>query len=324
MLKRNIAKEPQSVRHYMDMGQYLYRSREVLDSAKYFAKALEIAAVPVEFGPDVSPAEQAIENDQHAKEREKLNFVINDKEQTPSKDRQEFTRIIEATREMLNNSATNFKSWDWIRDQALHYANQGKLDQAQQLLLKHIETVKDNAKLEQAYVLLLDTQLQMKRMDLSHDTFLKIANAYALRPELLRQAGHALYSKQGAFEEPDRADVLKMSETLFRSAIAVSRKFNELEMAGQCSFELGNVLCYQERTELAAGVYRDSIDLTKAVTAKEDRMQRLVDCLKKLKKYSDARKVLYDLSKSPRTDISTRAKQDLKALELQEPSPDNK
>jgi hypothetical protein len=84
------------------------------------------------------------------------------------------------------------------------------------------------------------------------------------------------------------------------------------------------VLCYQERTELAAGVYRDSIDLTKAVTAKEDRMQRLVDCLKKLKKYSDARKVLYDLSKSPRTDISTRAKQDLKALELQEPSPDNK
>lgn len=321
MLKSNIAKEPQRISHYMDMGQYLFKNRRVIESAQFFSKALEVAAAPLVFGPDDSPADRAIETSLRVQERDKLNFVITDKETTPAKDHAEFARIVETARDLLTSA--NFEDWGWIQGQALHYANQGKLDQAQQLLLKHIEYLKqDKTKLEQAYIFLLDIQLQMKRLDLAHETYTTFCKAYSRQPMLMRQTAHALYSKQGIFEGLDRSDVLSMAETLFRMAIDVAGQINDPEGGGQCNFELGNVLVLQDRLELACAAYHDSIVGTKSQTAREDRAQRLVECLIKMKKFSEARKALYDLTKSTRVDVATKAKQDLKTIKLLEPSPD--
>lgn len=321
MLKGNIAKEPTRVAHYIDMGHYLFVNNKINESAEMYAQALEIAGMPLEFGAEVAADERRLEVRLRAEDQNRLNEELRHKEHWPGKDLAQFVKTVERAREVVTN-AGNFKDWNWAQEQANNYIRDGRLEDAHRLLIRHIDMAKDSPLLAQAYINLLQLRLKMKKMEPVRDTYKTFMNIYGGRPELLRQAGNAVYSTQAGFDGKQREEVLAMAETMFRKGVTLS-KSGEPELLALCSFELGNVLSLQNRAEDALKPYRDSIDGTRDMPTKELRSQRLVDSLKTLRHFADARKVLLLLEKSKTPEVAERAKQDLKEIDLLEPSPDN-
>ena len=58
------------------------------------------------------------------------------------------------------------------------------------------------------------------------------------------KAANAIYSSAQQFPEKDRMELLKLSETLLRRALAAAGNRNE--MSALCKFELANVLSFPE------------------------------------------------------------------------------
>jgi tetratricopeptide (TPR) repeat protein len=322
MLNGNIAKEKSRVAHYVDLGHYLFVNNRLNESAEAYAQALEVAGTPIEFEQNVTDDERRLEVRLRAEDQNRLNDELRKKEHWPGKDLTTFVRVVEHARETVTN-AGNYRDWNWTQEQANNYVRDGKVEDAQKLLIKHIEAVKEGPLLAQAYINLMSVRLKMKKMDSVAETYNAFMKNYGTRPELLRQAGNAMYSTHSTFEGKDRDAVLNMAETMFRNGVKLT-KHGEPELKALCNFELGNVFVLQNRAEQAIQPYRDSIDGTNDKGTKELRSQRLVECFKGLRKFADARKVLVDLEKSKSQDISDRAKQLLKEIDLIEPSPDNK
>ncbi len=322
MLNGNIAKEKYRVAHYVDLGHYLFVNNRLTEAADAYARALEVAGTPIEFDEGVTQDERRLEIRLRAEDQNRLNDELRKKEHWPGKDLTAFVRIVEGAREIATN-AGNFRDWNWAQEQANNYVHDGKLEDAQKLLTRHIDAVKDGPLLAQAYINLLSVRLKMKKMEPVQETYNTFMKLYGSRPELLRQAGNAVYSTQATFEGKDRDTVLTMAETMFRKGVALTRG-GEPELKALCNFELGNVLALENRAELALQPYKDSIDGTSDKGTKELRAQRLVESLKALKKFTDARKVLTELEKSRNQDVSEKAKLLLKEIDLIEPSPDNK
>ena len=321
MLNGNIAKEPTRVAHYIDMGHYLFVNNRLNESAEMYAQALEVSGMPLEFAADVPADERRLEVRLRAEDQNRLNEELRHKEHWPGKDLAQFVKIVERAREVVTN-AGNFKDWNWAQEQANNYIRDGRLEDAHRLLLRHIDMAKDNPLLAQAYINLLQLRLKMKKIEPVRETYKTFMNLYGSRPELLRQAGNAVYSTQSNYDGKQRDEVLTMAETMFRKGVALSKN-GEPELLALCNFELGNVLTLQNRAEDALKPYRDSIDGTRDLPTKELRSQRLVDSMKTLRHFADARKVLLVLEKSKTPEVADRAKQDLKEIDLLEPSPDN-
>ena len=322
MLNGNIAKEKSRVAHYVDLGHYLFVNNRLNESAEAYAQALEVAGTPIEFEQTVSDEERRLEVRLRAEDQNRLNDELRKKEHWPGKDLTTFVRVVEHARETVTN-AGNYRDWTWTQEQANNYVRDGKVEDAQKLLIKHIEAVKEGPLLAQAYINLMSVRLKMKKMDTVTETYNAFMKSYGARPELLRQAGNAMYSTHSTFEGKERESVLTMAETMFRNGVTLT-KHGEPELKALCNFELGNVLVLQGRGELALQPYKDSIDGTNDKGTKELRSQRLVECLKGLRKFADARKMLAELEKSKSPDIAERARQVLKEIDLLEPSPDNK
>ena len=322
MLNGNIAKEKYRVAHYVDKGHYLFVNNRLNEAAEAYAQALETAGSPIEFDESVTQEERRLEVRLRAEDQNRLNDELRKKEHWPGKDLTAFVRIVESARENQVN-AGNYRDWTFAQEMANNYVHDGKLEDAQKLLLKHIDAVKEGPMLAQAYINLLSVRLKMKKMDAVNETYAAFMKNYGTRPELLRQAGNAVYSTQATFEGKDRDAVLTIAETMFRKGVTLTRG-GEPELKALCNFELGNVLALENRAEQSIQPYKDSIDGTNDKGTKELRSQRLVDSYKALRKFAEARKVLSELEKSRSADIAEKAKQTLKEIDLIEPSPDNK
>jgi tetratricopeptide (TPR) repeat protein len=322
MLNGNIAKEPTRVAHYVDLAHYLFVNNKIPEAAEIYAQALEVSAAPLEFAQNVPTQERQLEVRLRAEDQNRLNEELRKKEHWPGKDLAAFVKTIEHARELAIN-AGSYKDWKWAREMANNYVRDGRVEDAQRLLLRHIDAVKSghDPDLAQAYIDLMSVRLKMKKIDLVRESYKSFMNLYGQQAQLLRQAGNAVYSAHSLYDGRDRSEVLDMSEAMFRKGVSLSRH-GDGELKALCNFELGNVLVLQSRHDQAIQPFKESIDDTKDVSTKEIRSQRLVECYKVLRRFDDARKALTDLAKSKSGDIAERARQELKEIELLEPSPD--
>ena len=319
MLRGTIERENMRVSHYVDLAHYLFVNDRISEAGDVYRKALQVASTELVTGPDISPDERGLELRLRAEDRNRLNEEIRKKSHWAGKDVAEFRELI--MREQEKIAVTNVQEWAWVSVQAANFIQDRKLAQAQKLYLDHIKAAKVVASLDQAYIGLLSLRLKMHALEASKETFNQFWNLYSNRPDLLRQAGNAMYTAHTGFQGQERADVLDMAEKLFRKGIL---RHGEPELNALLKFELGRVLCYQGNTEKALPYFRESIETTNDASTKELRSQILVENLKVLRNFAEMRKILNVLIKSPREQIADKARTDLKELDMIEPSPESK
>jgi len=325
MLRANIEREKQSVRNYMDLGHYLFVNDELDEAAEVYAQAQQVAAAPLEFGPDISREEQSLEYRLRAEDTNRLVAELKRKRAWPNKDLTKFIRVVDQGAELATGK--NVTEWVAVREMAMSFAQEQKYPRAEALLLKHIAAVSKSAtfsqvNLPQAYIELLLVRLRMHNLEGARETRQRFLELYGGDAACLRQAANGVYSTAKTYEGGERAEVLSMAEQMLRTSVERTRPGRgEPELHALCKFELANVLCLQGRAEPAAPLYREAIAGTKDESTKELRTQNLIACLKTLNNLGEARALLANLSKSPREDVAKKAQEELRQLM---PSPDNK
>jgi len=320
MLRSNVDKEKQCVRHYMDLGHYLFVNDELDEAAEVYAKALQVAVTPLEFPPEMKVEERALETRLRAEDANRLNEEIKRKTHWPTKDVLKFANILRQQQELVTGK--NVTEWVTVYQMVQNYIQEQKYERAQALLLRHIAAVPNTPLLPQAYIELLRLRLRMHNLEGVRETYGKFFDAYGGRAELLRQAANGVYSAAQSYQGAERTEVLNMAERMLRTAVLLTKPGRgEPELHALCKFELANVLCLQSKPELAVPYYREGIAGTKHEGMKALRSQNLVECLKQMHNLAEARTVLTDLANNPDPEIAKKAKEDLRQLV---PSPENK
>jgi tetratricopeptide (TPR) repeat protein len=322
MLQAAIDQDKQRVSNYMDLAHYLFMNDELDQAAETYVRALQVAAAPIVFDPAIDAAERILQTRLRNEDTHRLNDEIKKKKNWANKDVARFKTILDKQQETIANS--NPGDWPWVAEQADNFVRQDKLDRAESLYVQHIAVAKGIVTLPQAYIQLLTLRLRMRNLDKSRETYEKFSELYGNRPELLRQAGNAIYGQHTSFEGEARMEVLTRAEKLLSRGAKLTQKQGDGELNALCKFELANVLMLQGRADVAAPYYQESVDGTRDATTRELRNQRLAECYKSLGKTAEARHVLEILAGSPRETISAQAKADLKQLEASKPSPENK
>ncbi|MFH0939945.1 MAG: PEGA domain-containing protein [Planctomycetota bacterium] len=318
MLRRACDAENYRIAHNTDLGHYLFVNNELDEAAEAYGKALQIASAPPNFPKDMDVDTRNLETRLRAEDITRLNEEIKKKSGWAGKDVTRFRASLNKQKEIIANA--NCGEWVWVREQALIYINEDQLDRAHTLYLKHIATAKNADTLSQAYIALLALRIKMRNLVGAKETYNRFAELYGHRADLLRQAGHEVYVSATLLQGEDRHKMLALAENLFRKGIDLTKK-NDHEQSALCQFELGNVLCLQNNIAQAALLFRESIDNTRDMFTKELRSQKLVDSLRSLSAYADARVILNELARSPREAIAAKAKADLQELDAIKPSP---
>lgn len=324
MLKTSIAKERWRVAHYIDLAHYQFVNNRIADAAETYAQSLAVAGTEIEFPAEFSQQDRSLEIRLRAEDVNRLNEELRHKEHYPGKDPAAmiaFRNVINDQRELLTH--TNYIDWKWVQAQVDSYVQDGRYLDAQTLLVKHIDTLKVGPNLDQAYMALLAVRLRLKTIKSIRESYEAIDAKYDDNPSLMRQAACAIYPAETHFGGHDRLELLIMAEKLLLKGLTAAQKSKNPEQTALLNFNLGNVLMLEERPDQAEPHYRASTEGTAEASNKEEWALKLVVCCKALKKWDDARKLLDGLIKSPRSDIENRARQELKAVDLLDPSPDN-
>jgi hypothetical protein len=322
MLRSNVEADKQRVSHYMDLGHYLFINDELDEAAEAYARAVQVAGTELEFDALVEPSERQLETRLRAEDRNRLNDEVRKKSNWPGKDVARFRAILAKQQEAV--AEANFTDWLWVQEQSNNFIRDEKFERAQTLLVKHIEaTAKGTQSLPQAYIALLSLRLRMHNLEKSKETFDQFHKSYGARADLARQAANSIYSTYASYQGEERKVVLGMAEKLLVKGVESSRK-GDAELNALCTFELANVMTLQGRAEGAAPIYKESISGTNHAETKELRTQRLIEAYRTLGRNAEARTLLTELAASPREHIATKAKADIKELDLLKPSPDGK
>ncbi|HYG74345.1 MAG TPA: PEGA domain-containing protein [Planctomycetota bacterium] len=334
MLRGAVDREKHRVSNYMDLGHYLFVNNELDESAEVYAKALQVAAAPLEFPPGTDETERRLEQRLRAEDTNRLNEEIRKKSHWPNKDVTKWTAILKRQQEEV--AGRNVTDWVFVNEQVDNFKRDEKFERAQSLLLQHIQAVKNGPMLPQAYIALMSLRLRMKNMEGLRETFSQFMDLYENQPTLVRQAGNAVYTMAGNFQGDDQKEILVMAEKLMRKGVTVTQRMRgDPELLALCKFELGNVMMLQGRSEESVALYRESIDGTRDASTRELRSQRLVEAFTRTRNYTEAKKVLTNLAKSTREDIARKAREDLqnvdqllkeeqKQKQIKEPSPEQK
>jgi tetratricopeptide (TPR) repeat protein len=325
MLRANVEREKQCVRHYMDLAHYLFVNDELDEAAEVYVKAQQVAVTPLEFAPETSAEEKSLEFRLRAEDADRLIQEIKRKKSWVGKDLTKFKEIVDRGQELAAGKTVT--DWVFVRETVLGYIQDQKHQNAQALLLQHIAAVTKDKKapqvnLPQAYIELILVRLRMHNLAATRETTQRFLELYGGDPACLRQAANGIYTTAKGYQGIERAEALAMAEQMLKLGTELSRPARgEPEMHALCKFELANVLCLQGRHEQAAPLYREAIAGTKDASTKELRTMNLVECLKTLNNPGEARGLLAPLCNSPREDIAKRAKEELRLLM---PSPENK
>jgi tetratricopeptide (TPR) repeat protein len=322
MLQAAIEQDRQRVASHMDLAHYLFMNDELDLSAETYVRALQVASTPLAFEEGVDAAERQLRLRLRGEETNRLNEELKKKKNWPGKDVARFKTILDKQQETI--AKRNPEDWQWVAEQANNFVQQDKLDQAQSLYLQHIAVAKGAGSLPQAYIQLMTVRLRLRNVETTRETVNKFFELYGNRPELLRQAGNAVYGAHHRFAGQQRMDVLLMGEKLLRRGAELTQRKADSEMNALCKFELAIVLNLQGRADAALPLFQESADGTKDPFTREIRSQRHAECLQSLGKFDEARQVLKILAASPRAEIANKARLDLKALDASQPSPENK
>jgi len=312
MLNGNIAKEPWRVMYYMDLGHYLFVNDRLKEAADMYGKAISVSAEAIDLPKETTPEERQLQARLRSEDRGRLNSQVSLKEHWAGKDVKAFTESVEQQRSAVND--LHIKEAGWILEQVGNYYNNGQYDAAETVLIKHMTVINDPKQLEQPHLSLLNIRIKKKKVPPLQETFTAIQTNYAARPEIIRQAGVALYNASTAFEAKDKPEVLSMAERLFRAGAESSLAQKNVELHALCKFQLAVTLDVEGHGDQAIPLLRESIDGTKDVPSKEARTQRLADCFKTMKNFDEARKLLDELAKSPREPVASKAKQELNEI----------
>jgi len=312
MLKGNIAKESWRVMNYMDLGHYFFVNNRMKESADLYGKALGVSADPLDLPKETTEVERQLQARLRSEDRGRLMSQIAVKEHWPGKDCKTFTDEIEHNRNAVNDQ--HIREAGWILEQVGNYYNNGQYEEAESTLLKHMAVLCDVTLLEQQHLSLLNIRIRKKKLPLVQATVQTIQTNYAAKPELLRQTGDAIYNAYATFEVNDRPEMLALSERMFRAGLEAARTQKNTELQALCTYQLALTLDTGGHGDQAVPLLRESIDGTKDVPSKEARTQRLADCYKTMKNFEEARKLLDELSKSPREPVASKAKQELNEI----------
>jgi len=308
MLRSSIESEKQCVAHYMDLGYYFFLNKRLDESAQAYCQALEAAGKPLVFPPQTDKAERDAETRIREAEVIKLLDEIQKKKEKKGNDLARFRSTIEKKEEELSSQPQ-----EWLVTQAIaeNKKRNNRLEQAQNVYLTFIGISKNDHDLAQAYIGLLGVRVLLHNLPAIRETERKITLLFKNRADVLRQAGHELYCHQDLYSGEERKEMLTQAENIFRTAIGVDMT---REGKGQYNFELGIVLFYQGRYEEAVECYKKSLDEVTNLEARENRSERMVECLKKLNRRDEERTILLQLAKSSRKDIAKKAKTELDKL----------
>ncbi|HEY3319943.1 MAG TPA: PEGA domain-containing protein [Planctomycetota bacterium] len=314
MLRAAVERDKQRVSTYMDLGHYLFVNDELDESAEVYATAYQVAGQPLVFPEKADNEEKRLELRLRTEDLNRLNEEVRKKSHWPGKDTTKWAATLRRQQEVT--AGTNITEWPMVFEQVQNFLRDNKDERAQSLLLAHINAAKNAAMLPQAYIQLLSVRLKMHNMPGLRETFATFNELYGGTPVLGRQAANAIYTAAAGFQGEPQKEVLGMAEKLLVRGVNETHKGRgEGELNALCRFELANVMALQGRGEQALPFYRESINGTADQSTRELRRQKLADCLIKIRNYMEARTELNILAKSPRTDIQTKAQEDLRLLD---------
>lgn len=316
MLQSAIDNDKQRVSNYMDMGHYLFANNRIRESADYYVRGLHVASEPLQFPTAATPEERNLEVRLRGEDVTRINDDIRKKQghngqNVARKDMELFIKLVNQEQEQV--AGKNAGEWQWVQAQAENFNKDSKYESAERLYQRHIELAKGMPSVAQAYIGMITVRLRMKRategVQASNDL---LTTPYGRDSAILRQAANTIYSNAGGFTGQERGQLLSQAEVLLRRALAGAPKRSE--MSALCKFELAYVLTQEERHEESLPLYRDSVIETQEPSTKELRNQRLIDALRTLKRYDEAREILKLLKNSPRDYIKRNAEEQLKEL----------
>jgi tetratricopeptide (TPR) repeat protein len=320
MLKQQMEVDKTRASNYMDLGHYYYNNGEIDLAADNYEKAIEVAATPLVFEPNTEPLERALQTRLRSEDTNRLNEEIKKKSLHEVKNVTRFNqRLLKKQEEVAN---TNFTEWTWVRESAQNFSNQNKFDQAESILLKHIHvTPAGTFSIPQAYIMLVEMQVKLRKFDKAQETFEKIYTLFTSQPDILRQCANILYRTHSLFQGEERRTVLGLAEKLLLKGVESGRKHG-LEQQSLCHFELANVMVLQGRIDESVAMYTKSIEGTRSPNAKEQRRVRLVEAYIQIGNYGEARSLLQGLCASTDASIAKEASVNLYKLNQTNPSPD--
>ncbi len=313
MLKLQVKTEPQRVSHYAALGHYLFVNDKLKEAADVYAQGVLVAATPIEFGDGVPPEERILEQRLRGQDVRRLNDELRKKKHYAGKDVSMFRAQIEKSQDEV--ARNHVESWAWVHQSAQNMVKERKLAQAEKLYLRHMETVKDQINLAQAYTELITVRLKMHNLSGVRESFHKFVEKYRFRADLLRQAANRIYGAHNAFRGEERMEVLGLSEKMLVMALDATK---HREMRALCTFELANVFSLQARYKEALLKYQESIAGTTEPSTKELRSLKMAACHMKLRAYAQARALYEGLLKSSRQSTQRMAEQGLQALQIHE------
>jgi len=313
MLRRGIEAEPQRVSHYVDMGHYLFVNDELEESAKYYAKALSVAATPLKLPDDLPQAEKDLEFRLRSEDTQRMNDELRKKENWPGKDVALFKTKIEEAQDQV--AREHIEHWGWVKQAADGFLRRNKLERAEDLYIRHLAAAVKGADLAGPLQGLLVVRLRQHNLSGARETFIRYAETCAKRPDVLRQCSREIFQLHNQFRDQERAEVLGMAERLGRLAHAGCPKG---ELKTLCAFELGQVVRALERFDDAALLFKEAAEGANDDSIREQRLLERAQCLLRGQDLPAARAAFEALAKSPRENIQRGAEQGLKNVAARE------
>jgi tetratricopeptide (TPR) repeat protein len=320
MLNGNIAKEDTRVAHYMDRGHYLFVNDRLQEAATDYCKALELTAEQLTFPDDMPAEEQKLLMRLRAEDRRRLQSQMVYKETWPHKDVADFIRAVEGRRAELNR--IHLKEWPWVSEQASFYSLANRPDEAQALLSQYTEANQGDKtyRAENVHLALLGVLLKARKLPAAHEVGTVLLTQFGVRADVMRLAGDAVAAAIVTGNAKNRPEMLHLADVFFRAGAKRAEETKAFDMQALCEFQLASVLAKAGELDAAVAAYKQSLAHTKDPAAHEQRALKLADAYRSQHDLDDARAVLLELTKSPRTSTAAKARQDLDKLAPTSPS----
>lgn len=314
MLKRQVSAEPQRVSHYLGLGHYLFVNDHLDEAARIYTEAITVAATPLKFPEGTPDQEKEIENRLRSQDVRRLHDDLRKKKHWPGKNVAAFRAKVEKAQNEV--AREHVESWVWVKGAARNLIMENKLDRAEKIYQRHIKAAPDSRHLPQAFIELLRVRLKMHNLSGVKETFNLFMERYGKRADLLRQAANAVYSSHSVFRHQERLEILGIAEKMLRTALKVT---DSRALRALCTYELAIVTSLQGRHADALKLYDQSLAETTEPNTKELRLIKKAECLIKLRRIDDARKIYKEMTKSPRSTARRLAEQGLQVLKRHKP-----
>ncbi|MCK6471221.1 MAG: PEGA domain-containing protein [Planctomycetes bacterium] len=302
MLRAKIKGEPQRVAHYVDLGHYEFVNNRMDEAVLAFIQAQEVAETPLTFEPEVDEQQRALEQRLRLEDYRRLKKEVEKHVRWPGKNTADFREKLQRQQDIYGRK--NIASWSWVQLAARNHIEGGHLTQAESLYIDHLDKNPNGENAPDCLLALLKVRLQLRNISAARDTYDKLFELVQDRPDMLLKTGQCVLSSRYRMPEPDRNDLLEMSEKAFRRARDVSKVDT---IRAECAFELANALTLQGHAAEAIGYYEQSLEKVPAAEVAEERTLQMAEALHLAGRIDEAEKHFKRLTASTSVTVRERA-----------------